>query len=152
MKFFLSLLLLVLLYSCAKPTVVDIVMPGDEKLNCEELKEGYKETRRFKQEAENVKQVDTGGNVTRTVLFWPALVKTIHNADIALRAAKDRAYHLVDIMKNKNCKDADKLYTELSKTDTIKISYEIQRLHKLYKRGALTEEEFTKAKQKVLNQ
>tara|TARA_B100000029_G_scaffold473521_1_gene514994 strand:+ start:2980 stop:3438 length:459 start_codon:yes stop_codon:yes gene_type:complete len=152
MKIFLNLLLLVLLYSCAKPTVVDVVMSGDEKLNCEELKEGYKETRRFKQEAENAKQVDTGGNVTRTVLFWPALVKTIHNADIAIRAANDRAYHLVGIMKNKNCKEADKLYTELSKTDTIKISYEIQRLHKLYKRGALTEEEFTKAKQKVLDQ
>ena len=47
---------IILLNSCAKPTVVNVVLPGDEKLNCEELKEGYKETRRFKQEAENVKQ------------------------------------------------------------------------------------------------
>ena len=63
------------------------------------------ETRRFKQEAEFVKEGNTGGNITRTILFWPALVKTIHNADVAIRAANDRAYHLINIMKNKNCKE-----------------------------------------------
>ena len=141
---------LVLLYSCAKPTVVNVVMPGDKKLNCDQLKEGYAETRRFKKEAETVRETDTGANVTRTILFWPALVKTLHNADVAIRAANDRAYHLVNIMKNKNCKGTNKLYSELTKTDSITISYEIKRLHKLYKSGALTEDEFEQAKKKVL--
>ena len=141
-----------LLNFCAKPTVVDVVMPEDEKLNCEQLKEGFRETRRFKQEAEAVKEVDTGGNMTRTLIFWPALLKTIHNADIAIKAANDRAYHLVSIMKNKNCKDTDKLFAEITKTNaSAYISSEIERLNKLYKSGVLTEEEFVKAKKKVLD-
>ena len=143
---------LVLLNSCAKPTVVNVVMAGDEKLNCKQLKDGFAETRRFKQEAETVKEVDTGGNITRTILFWPALLQTIHNADVAIKAANNRAYHLIDIMKNKNCEDADKLYTELTKTDPSTISFEIERLNRLYKRGVLTEEEFIQAKKKVLSQ
>ena len=142
---------LILLNSCAKPTVVDVVMPEDEQLNCEQLRDGFSETRRFKQEAEVVKEVNTGGNMTRTLLFWPALLKTIHNADVAIRAANDRAYHLINIMKNKNCKDTDKLYSELTKTSSVIISYEIIRLEKLYKSGALTKEEFEQAKKRVLS-
>ena len=156
MKKFLVILVLgsslILLNLCAKPTVVNVVIPGDEKLNCKQLKDGFAETRRFKQEAETVKEVDTGGNITRTILFWPALLQTIHNADVAIKAANERAYHLIDIMKNKNCEDADKLYTELTKTDPIAISFEIERLNRLYKRGVLTEEEFIQAKKKFLSQ
>ena len=156
MKKFLAVLILglglILLISCAKPTVVNVVMPEDEKLNCEQLKDGYVETRRFKQEAENVKEVNSGGNMTRTMFFWPALLQTLHNADMAIRAANNRAYHLIDIMKNKNCTDADKLYSELTRSDTITVSFEINRLNKLYRRGVLTEEEFKQAKKKVLAQ
>ena len=147
---YIIVLSLTFFYSCANPEVVNVVMPSDEKLNCDELKAGYAEARRFKQEAESVKETNTGGNVTRTLLFWPALVKTLHNADVAIRAANDRAYHLIDIMKNKKCKDADKLYMELTKTDSITISYEIRRLHQLYKSGAITEEEYIQAKKKVI--
>ena len=98
-------------------------MPEDEKLSCKQLKDEFAETRRFKQEAKTVKEANTGANMTRVILFWPALLKTMHNADVAIRAANDRAYHLIDIMKNKNCKDADKLYSELTKADTLTISY-----------------------------
>ena len=113
----------------------------------------YIETRRFKKEAEMVKEVNTGGNMTRTILFWPALVKTIHNADLAIRAADDRGYHLTGIMKVKKCMNAEKFYREITKTSTpINMSAEIKRLHKLYKKGALTQEEFEQAKNKVLNQ
>ena len=156
MKKFLGVIVLglslILLNSCAKPTVVNVVMPADENLNCEQLKDEFAETRRFKQEAIAVKEVNTGGNMTRTMLFWPALVKTLHNADVAIKAANDRAYHLIKIMKNKNCKDADKLFSELTKTDIITISYEIKRLNKLYKSGVLTLEEYEQAKKKVLSQ
>ena len=144
---------IVLLNSCAKPTVVDVVMPEDEKLNCGQLKEGFLETRRFKQEAEAVREVNTGGNTTRALLFWPALLKTLHNADVAIRAANDRGYHLVNIMRNKNCDDADKLFLELTKkVYPVYLSLEIKRLNKLYKKGVLTEEEFIQAKKKVLAQ
>jgi hypothetical protein len=149
-NFFIIFLGLFFLNSCATPTVVDVVMPKDKELTCNELKEEFYETRRFKKEAETARQVDSGGNMTRTILFWPALVKTIHNGDVAIKAANDRAYHLIDIMKSKNCKETSKLHAQVSKTDTITISYEIERLHKLYKSGALTEEEFTQAKNKIL--
>ena len=154
MKQYLTILSLIFLVfnGCAKPTVLNIIMPNDQNLNCKQLKDGFDETRRFKQEAELVKEGNTGGNITRTILFWPALVKTIHNADLAIRAANDRAYHLINIMKNKNCKEADKLYFKLTKSETITISFELKRLNKLYKSGALTEMEFELAKKKVLNQ
>ena len=160
MKKFLEVLIiglgLMLLISCAKPTVVDVVMPEDEKLNCEQLKDGFAETRRFKQEAVAVREVDTGGNMTRTVLFWPALLKTLHNADVAIRAANNRAYHLIDIMKNKNCEGIDGLYAELTNTtpatkvSSNDISEQLEKLNELYKSGALTESEYKEAKRKVL--
>ncbi len=150
---FILFISLIFLYSCAKPTVLDIVLPEDQNLNCAKLKEEFEETRRFRKEAEETKDVSTGGNMTRTMLFWPALLKTLHNADVAIKAANDRGYHLVKIMKNKNCKSADKFYTELTKKDNqVHISIEIKRLYKLYKSGALTDEEFTLAKKKILSE
>ena len=145
------IVLLVILTSCAKPTVVDVRLPGDDKLNCEELVIEYLETRRFKKEAQNAKDFNTGGNMTRTILFWPALVKTLHNADVAIEAADARAYYVVENMKNKKCKDTDKLYAELNKSISLTLSFELKRLNKLYKSGAITEEEFIEAKKKVLS-
>ena len=141
-KLIFLIIALVTLCSCAKPTVVDVSLPNDKDLNCSELTDEFNETRRFKKEAQDVKDFNTGGNMTRTLLFWPALVKTLHNADVAIRAADDRAYHIVDIMDNKKCEDANKLYSELSKTISLTLSFEIKRLNQLYKRGIITEEEF----------
>ena len=147
-KLIFLIIILITLSSCAKPTVVDISKPNDKNLNCDELNDEFNETRRFKKEAQSVKEVNTGGNVTRTVLFWPALVKTLHNADVAIKAADARAYNMVDIMKDKKCENADKLYSELNKTISITLSFEIKRLNQLYKRGIITEEEFIEAKKK----
>ena len=47
-------LILITLVSCAKPTVVNVVMPNDTKLNCIELSDEFFETRRFKKEAQNL--------------------------------------------------------------------------------------------------
>jgi hypothetical protein len=143
--------ILIILNSCAKPTVIDVSMPNDKNLNCDELNYEFNETRRFKKEAQDVKDVNTGGNMTRTILFWPALVKTLHNADTAISAADARAYHLVQIMREKKCKNADKLYSDLNKTISITLSFEIKRLNQLYKRGIITEEEFIEAKKKVIS-
>ena len=151
-KYLKSLILLfAILTSCAKPTVIDITMPDDNKLNCEELNNEYSETRRFKKEAQNAKDFHTGGNMTRTIFFWPALVKTLHNADVAIRAADARAYHVIEIMKNKRCKDTNKLYSELNKSISITLSFEIKRLNQLYKRGIITEAELIEAKKKVIS-
>jgi len=147
--FFITVLFI--LGSCAKPTVIDISMPNDKNLNCSELNDEFNETRRFKKEAQDAKDFTTGGNTTRALLFWPALVKTLHNADVAISAADARAYHLVEIMKNKKCENANKFYSKLNKSSSVTLSFEIKRLNQLYERGIITEEEFIEAKKKVLS-
>ena len=79
-----------------------------------------------------------------------SFVKNLHNADIAVKAANKRAYHIIDIMKKKNCKDSETLFNQLTKSSNRIISDEIRNLHKLYEKGALTKEEFERAKAKVL--
>ena len=144
------------LNACAKPTVISVVLPEDDQLNCVQLKDEIREALRYKREAESLKDVGTGGNMTRAMLFWPALAKTFHNADVAIMAANDRGYHLIDIMKNKNCEGIDGLYAELTNTtpatkvSSNDISEQLEKLNELYKSGALTESEYKEAKRKVL--
>ena len=147
---------LIAINSCAKPTVVNVVMPGDEDLNCKQLKVEVAEALNFKRKAEYVKE-GTGGNTARVILFWPAWAKTLHNADVAIVAADDRKYHLEKIMRKKNCKNIDKINNEISESSessysSINIAEQLKELNKLYKSGALTEDEFINAKKKILNQ
>ena len=88
--FILSVVILIL-NSCAKPTVVEIVQPNDDKLNCEELKTEIAEVQKIKEEA--VFSKDSGGNYARVILFWPAWAQSLHNADEAILAANDRKHH-----------------------------------------------------------
>ena len=154
MKNFLGILILstsvILLNACAKPTVVDVAMPEDDKLNCEELEHAVAEAQHFKRKAEYAKEA-TGGNATRLLIFWPAWAKTLHNADIAIVAADDRTYHLIKIMKKKRCKGVDIINAEIANPNsTNSISMQLKDLKELYDSGDLTEDEFKKAKKKVL--
>ena len=157
MRNFLSFLILgislILLNSCAKPTVVDITLPGDEKLDCEKLENAVAESQKIKREAEFAKE-GTGGNVTRLLLFWPAWAQTLHNADVAIRAADDRIYHLLTIMKKKKCKGVDIVNAQIKSAKTSasnNITEQLKELKKMYDSGDLTKEEYKKAKKKVLD-
>ena len=155
MKKFLGILVLgislILLNSCAKPTVVSVVMPEDEKLNCEQLESAIAETQKIKKDAEYAKE-NTGGNITRVILFWPAWTQTLHNADVAIQAANDRNYHLINIMKKKNCKGVDNINAQIKKsiTSTDNVAGQLKVLKEMYDSGDLTQEEYEKAKEKVL--
>ena len=154
MKKFLVILVLsvsiILLDACAKPTVVNVVLPGDEELNCEQLENAVAESQKIKRDAEYAKE-GTGGNVARVMLFWPAWAKTLHNADVAIMAANDRIYHLFNIMKKKSCSAVDKIEAQITNTTTsISITGQLKELKEMYKSGDLTEEEYKKAKKKVL--
>tara|TARA_B100001013_G_scaffold337098_1_gene256910 strand:- start:258 stop:746 length:489 start_codon:yes stop_codon:yes gene_type:complete len=144
---------LALLNSCAKPTVVSVVVPGDEKLNCEQLENEVAESQKIKREAEYAKE-GTGGNVARMMLFWPAWAKTLHNADVAIMAADDRNYHLVNLMKKKKCKNVDTINAAITSATTSKnnIAEQLKNLNEMYKSGVLTKEEFEMAKKKTLSQ
>ena len=153
MKKFIGILVLsisiILLNTCAKPTVVNIALPGDNELDCEQLENAVTESQKIKREAEYAKE-GTGGNVTRLILFWPAWAKTLHNADVAIRGADDRIYHLFNIMKKKRCDGTDKIEAQITSTQ-ISITEQLKDLKEMYKSGYLTKEEFKKAKKKVLN-
>ena len=93
---------------------------------------------------------NTGGNMARMILFWPAMATTFHNADKAIKAANDRTFHLLKIMKDKNCKNVDLVSAEILKNSTQTIAGQLSILREMYKSGDLTKEEFIKAKKKVL--
>ncbi len=143
---------IILLNSCAKPTVVNVVLPGDDELNCEQLENAVAESQKIKREAEYAKE-GTGGNVTRLLLFWPAWAQTLHNADVAIMAANDRIYHLFNIMKKKKCSGVDKIEAQITNTATSinNITGQLKELKEMYKSGDLTEEEYKKAKNKILD-
>ena len=143
---------IILLNSCAKPTVVNVVLPGDDELNCEQLENAVAESQKIKREAEYAKE-GTGGNVTRLLLFWPAWAQTLHNADVAIMAANDRIYHLFNIMKKKKCGGVNKIEAQITNTATSinNITGQLKELKEMYKSGDLTEEEYKKAKNKILD-
>ena len=59
MKKLLGILILgisiIFLYSCAKPTVVSVVLPGDDELNCEQLENAVAESQKIKREKKKEK-------------------------------------------------------------------------------------------------
>ena len=140
----------IFLISCAAPKVVDVKSPSDNKKNCTELESLVAETQKFKRDALYEKE-NTGGNMARMLIFWPAMATTFYNADKAIRAANDRTYHLLKIMKKKDCKNIDIVNAEVSKIATETVAGQLNLLREMYNAGDLTKEEFSKAKKKVLD-
>ena len=99
---------LLVLVGCSKPTVVEVVMPGDKELNCGQLKNAYAEAERFKEKVKCEKGV-TDSNTARALLFWPAIVETYMNSNEAIQAADSRKVHLMNIMRDKDCSGLDSL-------------------------------------------
>ncbi len=157
MKNFLSALGIsfVLLISCAKPTVVNITLPNDDKLNCEKLENAVADAQEFRRKAIAVTG-NTGKNQAAAILFWPALMMTYVNASEAIVAANERSVHLINIMQDKNCNNVDKVLAHIASTPRVQtlkdLSEAYKNLNELYKSGALTEDEFVREKRQVLGQ
>ena len=68
-------------------------------------------------------------------------------------AANDRIYHLFNIMKKKKCGGVDKIEAQITNTATSinNITGQFKELKEMYKSGDLTEEEYKKAKNKILD-
>ena len=143
MKNYLGILVLsfVLLISCAKPTVVNIVLPDDNKLNCEKLENGITDAQEFRRKAIAVTG-NTGKNQAAAILFWPALMITYVNAHEAIMAANDRSVHLINIMQDKNCKNVDKVLAHIASTPRLQTLKDLSDTYKslleLYNSGGLT--------------
>ena len=149
MKILTFLSLFTLFISCATPEVVDVENPLDQKKNCYELEIAVAEAQKFKRDALYEKE-NTGGNMARFILFWPAMATSYHNADKAIKAANERTYHLLKIMKKKNCDNVDLVNSEILRNSTETVAGQLNLIREMFKSGDLTREEFSKAKQKVL--
>ena len=141
--------------SCAKPTVVNIVLPEDKDSTCSQLEASIKNAQEFRKKAID-ETGSTPGNYARNMFFWPALMKTYINAQQAMIAATERSVHLVNLMQRKDCKNADKILKDVQFTFRVQTLSELSEAYKslteAYESGALTESEFKTQKKKVLGQ
>ena len=104
MKKILSLLTLFLFsISCATPTVVNVIGPNDNKLNCKELSAEISKANQYADEAQQAKKTDKPHNIGALLFFLPGYGMTMKNIEEATKAAKDRALHLNKIKEKKNC-------------------------------------------------
>ena len=141
--------------SCAKPTVVNIVLPEDKDSTCSQLEASIKNAQEFWIKVLRAPG-STPGNYARNMFFWPALMKTYINAQQAMIAATERSVHLVNLMQRKDCKNADKILKDVQFTFRVQTLSELSEAYKslteAYESGALTESEFKTQKKKVLGQ
>jgi hypothetical protein len=102
-KIIIFLCLFLFCISCATPTVVNVIGPNDNKLNCKELSEEIAKANQYADEAQNAKKMSTPHNIGALLFFLPGAGLTMKNVEEAAKAAKDRALHLNKIKEQKNC-------------------------------------------------
>ena len=157
MKYFLGIFVLsiFLLNSCAKPTVVNVVLPEDKNLNCKQLETSITDAQEFRRKAIGVTG-NTPQNQARGMLFWPALMVTYLNAHEAIVAANERSVNLINLMLDNNCNNSEKVLKRVSSTPRVQtlkdLSQTYRDLKELYESGALTDDEFRREKKQILGQ
>ena len=137
-------ILILVLSSCAKPTVVQIKQERDYNLSCDELTLALAEAVKFKSDAEYTREA-TGENMTRAIIFWPAMLGSQLNADKAVKAASDRIYHLQTLSMKK------KSINSISVKET-GILAQLKELRRMLETGELTQNEYDIAKKQVLDE
>ena len=89
--------------SCATPTVVNVIGPNDNKLNCKELSLEITKANQYADEAQSAKKADKPHNIGALLFFLPGMGFTMHNIEEATKAAKERAIHLSKLKEKKDC-------------------------------------------------
>ena len=102
-KIFKILSLLIICTSCAQPTVVNIIGPNDNKLNCQELSTEISIANKYADEAQEAKKMNNPHNIAALLFFLPGAGMTMKNVEEAVTAAKERAIHLNKLKEKKNC-------------------------------------------------
>ena len=95
--------LFVICTSCATPTVINVIGPNDNKLNCEELSIEITKANQYANEAQEAKKMSKPHNIGALLFFLPGAGFTMANVEEAAKAAKDRALHLNKLKEKKNC-------------------------------------------------
>ena len=102
-KLFSILSLFLICISCATPTVVNVIGPNDNNLNCDELSAEIVKANQYADEAQEAKKMNKPHNIGALLFFLPGAGFTIANAEEASKAAKDRALHLNRLKEKKEC-------------------------------------------------
>tara|TARA_B100000780_G_scaffold268489_1_gene226488 strand:- start:258 stop:572 length:315 start_codon:yes stop_codon:yes gene_type:complete len=89
--------------SCATPTVINVIGPNDNKLNCDELSAEIIKANKYADEAQEAKKMSKPHNIGALLFFFPGAAFTINNVAEATKAAKDRALHLNKLKEKKDC-------------------------------------------------
>ena len=102
-KNFTYLVLFLFIVSCATPTVVNVIGPNDNELNCKELSAEIARANQYADEAQKAKKTGTPHNLGAILFFLPGYGITLKNVQEATQAAKDRAIHLNKLKEKKDC-------------------------------------------------
>jgi len=102
-RLFAILSLFLFFTSCATPTVINVIGPNDNKLNCEELSAEIAIANQYANEAQEAKKMNKPHNIGALLFFLPGAGITMKNVEEAAKSAKDRALHLNKLKENKNC-------------------------------------------------
>ena len=102
-KLFSILSLFLFCYSCATPTVINVIDPNDNKLNCEELSKEIAKANNYADEAQEAKKMNKPHNIGALLFFLPGAGVTMKNVQEASQAAQDRALHLYRLKEKKDC-------------------------------------------------
>ena len=89
--------------SCATPTVVNVIGPNDNELNCKELSSEITKANQYADEAQAAKKMNNPHNIGALLFFLPGMGVTMKNVEEAAEAAKARALHLDKLKVKKNC-------------------------------------------------
>jgi len=102
-NYYLLLTLFIFIFSCATPTIVNVIGPNDNNLNCEELSEEIARVNKIADEAKEDSKMNKPHNVGAILFFLPGYGVTMKNIDEALLAAKERTLHLNKLKERKGC-------------------------------------------------
>ena len=102
-KILILLTLLLFSASCATPTVVNVIGPNDNELNCKELSSEIAKANQYANEAQKAKKIDKPHNIGAVLFFLPGYGMTMKNIDDATKAAESRALHLSKLKVKKKC-------------------------------------------------
>ena len=95
--------LLLFIASCATPTVVNVIGPNDNEMNCKELSAEILKANQYADEAQQAKKAGTPHNIGAILFFLPGYGVTLKNIEEAVNAAKERALHLNKLKEKKGC-------------------------------------------------
>tara|TARA_B110000196_G_C20482870_1_gene358827 strand:+ start:182 stop:496 length:315 start_codon:yes stop_codon:yes gene_type:complete len=102
-KISLILSLFLIFTSCVTPTVVNVIGPNDNELNCKELSAEISKANQYGDEAQKAKKMSSPHNIGALLFFLPGAGITMKNVEEATKAAKERAIHLSKLKEKKDC-------------------------------------------------